>query len=103
MGKGQGEREGLLKRLRVWRLVRPENAAEGTEVKLLRPRKTVWRLERSEREGSGPERALSWREREVSCERVLRSEGSVPVREREARLMVVTRFEESHLMPLHLQ
>lgn len=103
VGRVQGERLGLSLRLRVWRSVRPAKAAEGTEVKLLRPRKAVLRAERLAREGMGPEMALFWSEREVSCERELRSEGSVPVREREARLMVVTRLEESHLMPSHWQ
>lgn len=104
MGRVHGERLGLLPRLRVWREVRPENAAVGTEVKLLRPRKAVWREERLAREGSGPVRELSCREREVRWERELRSEGSVPVREWEARLMVVTRLEEeSHFMPSHWQ
>lgn len=58
---------------------------------------------RLEKEGRGPERTLFWREREVSWVSELRSEGSVPASELEARLMVVTRLEESHLMPFHLQ
>jgi len=54
-------------------------------------------------EGRGPESALSWRERVRSWERELRLEGSVPVRDDEARLMLVTRLDESHWIPFHWQ
>lgn len=43
MGNVHGERLMLLPRRRSWSEVSPENAAEGTEVKLLEPRNADWR------------------------------------------------------------
>ena len=55
------------------------------------------------REGRGPESELPWRERVVSWVRVPRSEGKVPVRDWEAKLMEVTRLLPSQLTFFHLQ
>ena len=55
------------------------------------------------REGRGPESESPWRERVVSWVRVPRSEGRMPVRDWEAKLMEVTRLLPSQLTFFHLQ
>jgi len=87
--------------LRLCKLVRPWKQPSGMEAKLLPPRKTVSSMERLAREGNAPESALPWREREVSWERELRSEGSVPVSDCEAMLIEVTLLLALHLTPFH--
>lgn len=47
------------------------------------------------KEGSGPEKELRWRETAESWEREFRSPGRTPERDFPARLMEVTRLEES--------
>ena len=52
-------------------------------------------------EGRAPENLFSWRERVVSSDKALRSDGRVPERDCLARLMAVTRPVESHFTPFH--
>ncbi|GER57348.1 leucine-rich repeat protein kinase family protein, partial [Striga asiatica] len=89
--------------LKVWRLVRPERKPVGKDSKLFSSRYASWREGRSERGGSGPDNLLRWRLRVLRAESWVRWEGIVPVRDLDARLMEVTRAEESQLMPCHLQ
>lgn len=54
-------------------------------------------------EGMGPKKEFFWRESDVSCVRVPRFEGRVPVSDWEFKLMDVTRLDESQLTFFHLQ
>lgn len=89
--------------LRVWRLVRPTKKSGGMEVKLLPSRKRSWSEVRLAREGRSPESLLPWRARVWSWESWLRSEGRVPVRDWDRRVIEVTLLELSHDTPGHLQ
>jgi len=55
------------------------------------------------RAGTVPERKLFWMDRISRLESWGRSRGRVPERDFEFRLIEVTRPEESHLTPCHLQ
>lgn len=93
---------GLSPTVKDWREGSPTRKGGDREVKALSSRKRDWREERLEKGGMGPERWLFWRERDWREERRKRSEGRVPERDLEERLMVVMWPNESQLTPCHL-
>jgi len=106
VGNGHGARLKLSAIRRLCKLVRPWKQPSGIEEKLLPLRNTVSSMERLASEGKAPESALPWRESDVNWESELRSEGSVPVSDREAMSIAVTwraPLGLLHLTPLHSQ